>query len=271
MRHEATRSVRKCQNARRRRDSSAFTIVELLIVIGIIAVLIAILLPALHRARQQAGQIACMSNLRQLGIIYSLYANDNGGQIPLGYSNGRPWTGYILHDTGGFPIAGRIYKAGLLKQSPRAFYCPSQRDARWQFNTPTNVWPAEGTTPPVGNQIRVGYTSRPSVQWSGAASPGDLKPIGPYTKLFNLKSQAILADIIGIPKNSPDYTNVHHRSLNVLYSDISVHSIERGVYDPIQKLIEPYPPTTSGGPPYSLYIDATNPAANALWNVFDRN
>jgi prepilin-type N-terminal cleavage/methylation domain-containing protein len=54
-----------------------FTLVELLVVIAIIAVLIAILLPALSKARNAAWTAACMSNMRQLGIAETMYANAN--------------------------------------------------------------------------------------------------------------------------------------------------------------------------------------------------
>lgn len=59
----------------------AFTLVELLVVIGIIAVLISVLLPALNKARQQAQVTACMANMKQLMNAWVMYANDNRGQL----------------------------------------------------------------------------------------------------------------------------------------------------------------------------------------------
>jgi len=61
-----------------------FTLVELLVVIGIIAVLISLLLPALNKARQSGQTLSCLANLRQIGMGITMYAGDNQGMLPPG-------------------------------------------------------------------------------------------------------------------------------------------------------------------------------------------
>ena len=72
-----------------------FSLVELLVVIGIIGVLIAILLPTLSRAQKQARSVACQSNLRQLGMLLATYTSENKGWLfPVGPDglDGEPTT-----------------------------------------------------------------------------------------------------------------------------------------------------------------------------------
>ncbi|MDB5319732.1 MAG: hypothetical protein JWN40_1363 [Phycisphaerales bacterium] len=255
--------VRKNLNRR-----SGFTLVELLVVIGIIALLIAILLPALSRARENAKNAQCLSNLRQLGTVYQFYANDYKDQIPIGYSGGSPWTGYyICQSATYYPLMGCLYQGNYLS-APQAFYCPSQIDPRWQFATAENVYPPPG---PPGQHTRAGYTCRPSIRWSVPGDPAPQipgTPAEPMSRMSRMKNKALLSDIVGIPVNSPDYTSVHHKKINVMYGDRSVRSVDKEAYEALQAQIAKL---TTAGAPLALYIDENNPAADAIWNNFDRN
>src|ERR1051325_4660504 len=76
------RAVIRSRRRRYLRSSSAFTLIELLVVVAIIAILAAMLLPALQQAKMNAKRAACISNLRQLGTGILMYAGDNNGLMP---------------------------------------------------------------------------------------------------------------------------------------------------------------------------------------------
>lgn len=82
---ESSRSVPRIAGLLRERG---FTLVELLVVIGIIALLLSLLLPALSRARDKARALSCASNMRNIGFAIHSYAEDNQGFLPRAYS---PW------------------------------------------------------------------------------------------------------------------------------------------------------------------------------------
>src|SRR4051812_40651478 len=105
----------------RNNPSRGFTLVELLIVIGIIAVLIALLLPAMNKAREQSRRTACLANLRTLGQAMVLYANSSHDRLPnsnpLHTVNDYAGTNYVL-----------VALANNFVRSPAAFHCPSDAD-----------------------------------------------------------------------------------------------------------------------------------------------
>ena len=88
------------------RRPSAFTVTELLVVVAIIGMLIALLLPALARARDLALQTVCASNLRQVGIALQEYSNEFAGQYPLNCSFFYPMGGF--RPPGGYRIKGAV-------------------------------------------------------------------------------------------------------------------------------------------------------------------
>jgi len=112
----------------------AFTLIELLVVIGIIALLIAILLPVLNKTRDQSNTVKCLSNMRQIGLAMAAYSADNKGfMLPAGYlnlpidSDGSNAENYatILVNTGILkaPVISNINDGPTGETSP--FFCPA--------------------------------------------------------------------------------------------------------------------------------------------------
>ncbi|HEX8914374.1 MAG TPA: prepilin-type N-terminal cleavage/methylation domain-containing protein [Humisphaera sp.] len=132
----------RCRSRRR----SGFTVVELVVVIGIIALLMAILLPVVGRARESARSVACLSNLRQLGTATVQYLTDNDGWFPAAAP--RSPNALKLHDWVWWRASpvhpADVTRSALAKYVGRSAFaealrCPSDEAPR------TNMW---GTDPP---------------------------------------------------------------------------------------------------------------------------
>jgi prepilin-type N-terminal cleavage/methylation domain-containing protein/prepilin-type processing-associated H-X9-DG protein len=100
-------------------NAGAFTLIELLVVISIIAMLIAILLPGLQRARKQARNVACQSNLRQSGMYFASYAAEHDGKLDMDDSDTHEWeAGHWYHFL--LVLAGRSWERKELLLCPMA-------------------------------------------------------------------------------------------------------------------------------------------------------
>lgn len=176
---------------------SAFTLVELLVVIGIIAVLISILLPTLAGARQEAVSAQCLSQLKQIGNAAMMYANDNNGWFPpsQGDSKSSPTDEKFLdystnYDASVNPKEFAVWEAmakyagykpmayivggtntNYVAINTPIFYCPADNQLTNNVNWATNNMLAHGATPDYttntgsnNGKIRYWWTANPAHQ-----------------------------------------------------------------------------------------------------------
>jgi prepilin-type N-terminal cleavage/methylation domain-containing protein len=117
---------------RKQSNQDAFTLIELLVVIAIIAILAALLLPALARAKESARRASCLNNLRQLGIGSTLYATQNDDNvIPVRLDPGGQWIPGCLNI--GQTSAARSAGLQLFTNGPSVWLCPSLVNAAGQL------------------------------------------------------------------------------------------------------------------------------------------
>lgn len=122
---------------------AGFTLVELLVVIGIIAVLIAILMPGLQMARESAKQTKCLSNMRQLGTMLMAYVNENNGWLPVqsnaqvgNFANASSYEGA---SASGWSCLGSLipYFNNNPITADALFICPDAGEINWYGQQPT--------------------------------------------------------------------------------------------------------------------------------------
>jgi prepilin-type N-terminal cleavage/methylation domain-containing protein len=234
-----------------KQPARAFTLIELLVVIAIIAILAAMLLPALSAAKERANRIACVNNLRQLGIGYTIYAEDNDSKYPITQAGSNPinvinggyytrWLAYtnVTTQTKLTPgCAASFTDFGLLFKSKLAgdggvFFCPSL-NAKNSILGKTYYSPLLSTSSQPGDSAncRGSYIVNPHVvNPAGGNNNVDHKRV--YQKSANLKGRVVFGmDFIDwtqfsttgdVLTEGPNFAHSRSKGWNILFSDASV-------------------------------------------------
>ena len=206
-------------------SQSGFTLVELLVVIGIIALLISMLLPALTKAHEAGRRASCLSNLRQVHQAFHLYALENKDAVPLGHRSVSKQFNSMVFSTA-TPPGGRWVLFGLLCETkhvrnPAVLFCPSENNPKFMFQTEPNPWPPAGLKPTAN--VQAGYASRPERQL-----PDDPPPGFDYPKLTRFKNKAICADLTAARTR---VITRHRQGINVLYGHGGARWVPLSVFD----------------------------------------
>jgi len=237
----------------------AFSLIELLVVVSVIALLVGLALPTLSAARSTATDAACRANLRTVGQLVTMYADAHAGQLPIGYRGGRKQWNTMVYSRWSqrYSLFGLVYEDGLMPPGPaaEAFYCPAETAPGQSYDTADNPWPPGPDGDP-NQDTQGGYSLRPIVNFDGDSPDGRTEyPTAGFARVDQTFDQALIADTVNLPER---VDSRHSDGVNVLYADWAVRWVDRDAFDA---------PLAA-----SPTLDATyNDQQDLIWQALDEN
>ncbi|MFH1904582.1 MAG: DUF1559 domain-containing protein [bacterium] len=221
------------------RSSLSFTLMELLVVIAIIALLASVLLPALSKAREMARSIKCVSNLKQIGLAFQMYADDNDDYFPYAWSNlasnsDKSWAqlldnaGYTNYDIPAYATDEASIRAAYAKST--IYKCPSDKgvyysmpmnfsmnsDLQRVYGYPSEAALWESKYPKLG---KIPQPSEKVLLCCSRAASNVSYGVLLVATYFNANSDILGGDNDGDIDEDDGWRNLHNGSFNVLFCD----------------------------------------------------